>query len=163
MRKVRNLLLLAVSFLTFSCSMSAKTEDSEKEKATVTENSEKAGEVVVLNKADFLTKVFNYEKSPNQWVYEGNKPCIIDFYADWCGPCKAVAPILKDLAAQYKDDIIIYKINVDKEQELAAVFGVRSIPTILFVPKEGKPMLSQGALPKEEFVKQIDEFLLDKK
>ena len=161
MRKVRNLLLFAISFLTLSCSMSAKTDDSGKENTTV--NSEKAGEVIVLNKADFLTKVFNYEKSPNQWVYEGDKPCIIDFYADWRGPCKAVAPILKELAAQYKDDIVIYKINVDNEQELAAVFGVRSIPTILFVPKEGKPMVSQGALPKDEFIKQINEFLLDKK
>ena len=161
MRKIRNLLLFAVSFLALSCSMSAKTDNSGKEKTTV--NSENAGEVIVLNKADFLTKVFNYEKSPNQWVYEGDKPCIIDFYADWCGPCKAVAPILIELASQYKNDIVIYKINVDNEQELAAVFGVRSIPTILFVPKEGKPMLSQGALPKEEFVKQIDEFLLNKK
>ena len=120
------------------------------------------GEVIVLTKADFLAKVFNYEKNPTEWVYEGNKPCIIDFYADWCGPCRMVAPILKDLAQQYKNDLIIYKINVDQEQELAAVFGVQSIPTILFVPKEGKPMLSQGALPKSEFIKQINEFLLKK-
>lgn len=140
--------------------MSAKTDKPEKDKVTV--KSEQTGEVITLNKADFISKVFNYEKNPNQWVYEGDKPCIIDFYADWCGPCKAVAPILKDLAAQYKNDIIIYKINVDKEKELAGVFGIRSIPTILFVPKEGKPMVSQGALPKEEFIKQINDFLLKK-
>lgn len=149
-------MLVAVLFL-FSCSMSAKPDKNETEEATVA-----AGEVVVLNKADFLTKVFNYEKNPTQWVYEGNKPCIIDFYADWCGPCKKVAPILKELAGQYKDDIVIYKINVDNEKELAAAFGIQSIPTILFVPKDGKPQIAQGALSKEQFVEQIDNFLLKK-
>ena len=113
-----------------------------------------------MNKADFLRKVFDYEKSPTKWVYEGDKPCIIDFYADWCGPCKKVAPILRELASQYKGKIVVYKINVDQEQELAAVFGIRSIPTFLFVPKEGQPRLSMGALPREEFVNQIDAFLL---
>ncbi|CAK7017189.1 MAG: Thiol-disulfide oxidoreductase ResA [Parabacteroides sp.] len=149
-------MLVAVLFL-FSCSMSAKPDKNETEEAAVA-----AGEVVVLNKADFLTKVFNYEKNPTQWIYEGNKPCIIDFYADWCGPCKKVAPILKELAGQYKDDIVIYKINVDNEKELAAAFGIQSIPTILFVPKDGKPQIAQGALSKEQFVEQIDNFLLKK-
>lgn len=162
MRKMRNLVAFAITLLLISCTMSAQPEDS-KTATPATTSSQATGEVIVLNKADFLTKVFNYEKSPNKWVYEGDKPCIIDFYADWCGPCKAVAPILKDLAAQYKNDLVIYKINVDKEQELAAVFGVQSIPTILFVPKEGQPMISQGALPKEAFIKQINEFLLKKK
>lgn len=151
-----------VALLVVSCSMSAKTEkDTENtanEKGTKTE----AGEVVVLNKADFLTKVFNYEKNPSTWVYEGNKPCIVDFYADWCAPCKQIAPILKDLAAVYKDDIIIYKVNVDKEPELKNVFGIQGIPAILFVPQNGQPQMSMGALPKAEFVKQIDSFLLGK-
>ena len=106
--------------------MSAKPErpNSAGEVAEVQEDS--AGEVIVLNKADFLRKVFDYEKSPTKWVYEGDKPCIIDFYADWCGPCKKVAPILRELASQYKGKIVVYKINVDQEQELAAVFGIRS-------------------------------------
>ena len=116
-----------------------------------------------MNKAEFLLKVFNYEKNATKWVYEGDKPCIIDFYADWCGPCKQVAPILRDLAILYKNDIVVYKVNVDKEKELAAAFGIQSIPTFLFIPKEGQPQISMGALPREEFVKQIDTFLLKKK
>ena len=124
---------------------------------------EDAGEVIVLNKADFLTKVFNYEKNPTKWTYEGDKPCIIDFYADWCGPCRRVAPVLKELAKRYKNDIVIYKINIDKERELAGTFGVTSIPTILFVPMKGEPQVSMGALPEESLVKMIEEVLLEKK
>jgi len=133
------------------------------DKELITEKVSSAqGEVIVLNKADFLSKVYNYEKNQTQWVYEGNKPAIIDFYADWCGPCKKVSPILKELAAQYKDDIVIYKINVDNEKELASAFGIQSIPTLLFIPKTGKPQIAQGALSKEQFVEQIDNFLLKK-
>lgn len=123
---------------------------------------EDTGKVIVLDKADFLTKVFNYEKNSSEWIYEGQKPCIIDFYADWCIPCRRVAPVLKELAAEYKDDIVIYKINVDKEKELATVFGVSSIPMLLFVPMEGKPQASMGVQPKETLEKQIKEFLLKK-
>ena len=90
------------------------------------------------------------------------KKIIIDFYADWCGPCKKVAPILHDLAILYKNDIVVYKINVDNEKELARTFGIQSIPTILFVPVKGKPQKAMGALPREEFVKQIDSYLLGK-
>ncbi len=127
------------------------------------DKSENQGEVIVLNKADFLNKVYNYEKNQDEWVYEGDKPCIIDFYADWCGPCRQVAPILKQLAAEYKDQIIVYKVNVDNEKELAMAFGIQSIPTFLFIPKKGKPQLAMGAFPKETFVKQIETFLLGKK
>jgi len=126
-------------------------------------HSDSEGEVIVLNKADFLTKVFDYEKNPSKWTYEGDKPCIIDFYADWCGPCRRVAPVLKELAKRYKDDIVIYKINVDKERELAGTFGVSSIPTIIFVPMKGEPQVSMGAMPEESFVKMIEEVLLEKK
>ena len=157
MRKLRGLWLLSVVLLLVSCSMSAKSDKPAENEAT------SAGEVLSLDKAAFLSKVFNYEKNGTNWVYEGDKPCIIDFYADWCGPCRQVAPILKELALQYKDEIIVYKINVDKEQELVAAFGIRSIPTFLFIPKDEKPRISMGALPREEFVKQIDTFLLKKK
>lgn len=126
-------------------------------------NASAAGEVIVLNKADFLAKVFNYEKNASEWKYEGDKPCIIDFYADWCGPCRRVAPVLKDLAKRYKDDIVIYKVNVDKERDLAGTFGVSSIPTIIFVPMKGEPQVSMGALPEESIVKMIEEVLLEKK
>ena len=126
-------------------------------------NASAAGEVIVLNKADFLAKVFNYEKNASEWKYEGDKPGIIDFYADWCGPCRRVAPILKELAAEYKDDIVIYKVDVVKEQELASAFGINSLPTLLFVPMQGKPQASMGLQPKETLAKYIDEFLLEKK
>lgn len=157
MRKLKDLFLISVVLLLVSCSMSAKSDKNETEKVAA------QGEVVVLDKANFLTKVYNYEKNQSEWVYEGEKPCIVDFYADWCGPCKKVAPILKELAGEYKNDIIIYKINVDNEKELAAAFGIQSIPTLLFIPSKGKPQLAQGALSKEQFVEQINGFLLGKK
>lgn len=162
MHKLRNSLFILTVCVAFCCSVSAKTDmvpdDTPKSITETTTSAE--GEVINMTKAEFLTQIFNYEKNPNKWVYEGNKPCIIDFYADWCGPCKAVAPILRELAAEYKGKIIIYKINVDKEKELATAFGIRSIPTMLFVPQTGNPKVSQGALPKEELAKQIDNFLL---
>ena len=122
--------------------------------------SKEEGDVVLLNKADFLVKVFNYEKQSEEWIYEGEKPCVIDFYADWCGPCKIVAPIMKELAAKYKDEIIFYKIDVDVEKELGAVFGASSIPLVLYIPLEGIPRAAVGAYPKEKMVEQIKQFLL---
>jgi thioredoxin len=116
-----------------------------------------------LTKAEFLTKVANYEENPQEWNYLGDKPCIIDFYADWCGPCKMVAPILEELAEEYKDDIYIYKVDTEAEQELAAAFGIRSIPSILFCPMGEQPQMAQGALPKDGFKQAIDEVLLKKK
>lgn len=147
-----------MALLMLSCSMSAKTSD---HKGDGGESTVAKGEVVMMNKADFLSKVFDYENK-TEWAYAGDKPCIIDFYADWCGPCRQVAPILSDMAVLYKNDIIVYKVNVDQEKELAAAFGIRSIPTILFIPKEGQPQLSMGALPREVIREQIDKFLLGK-
>jgi thioredoxin 1 len=106
--------------------------------------------VEYLTKETFQTKVFNYEKN-QEWKFEGDKPCIIDFYADWCGPCKMVAPILEELAQEYDGKLDIYKIDTEAEQELASVFGIRSIPSLLFVPLEGQPQMAAGALPKETF------------
>ncbi len=154
MKNLKSVLFIAVLLISVSCTMAAK------DKTDTGKTSQ--GEVITLNKADFLTKVFNYEKNLDQWVYEGDKPCIIDFYADWCPPCKKIAPILKELAADYKDDIIIYKVNIDNEQELKTLFGIQSIPSLLFVPAKGKPQMAQGALPKDVFVQQIDDFLLNK-
>ena len=96
-------------------------------------------------------------------MYEGDEPCVIDFYADWCRPCKMVAPIMEDLAKKYNGKVKIYKINVDKEKQLASVFQIRSIPAVLFSPKEGKPMMQVGALPKDTYIKIIDENLLNNK
>ncbi len=115
-----------------------------------------------LTKAEFLKKVVDYEGNPTEWKYLGEKPAFIDFYASWCGPCKRVAPILDELAAEYGDKIDIYKIDTEQEQELAAAFGIRSIPTLLFVPMEGKPQMVQGAIGKADFEKIIQEVLLAK-
>jgi thioredoxin 1 len=101
-----------------------------------------------LTKEGFLKKVFNFEEN-KEWKFEGQLPCIIDFYADWCAPCKMVEPVLDELAQEYEGRIDIYRIDTGSEQELAAAFGIRSIPSILFVPKDGKPQMAVGALPKE--------------
>jgi thioredoxin len=121
-----------------------------------------AAEVEYLTYDTFLEKVWNFEKNPDKWVYEGKLPCVIDFYADWCKPCKMVAPIMDELAVTYSGKLKVYKINVDKEQKLASVFGVRSIPSVLFSPMEGKPMMQAGALPKEEYIRIINENVLAK-
>ena len=108
----------------------------------------------------FMTRIADFNNP--EWKYLGDKPAIIDFYASWCGPCKMVAPILEELAAEYGDSIVIYKVNTEKEQELSAAFGIRSIPTIVFAPMEGNPQVAQGAMGKAEFKKLIDEILLKK-
>jgi len=154
---------VVASLAMFGCNQSTgngQTTSGEPVKsATASANSEE-GKVVQMNKAMFLERVFNYEKNPDTWVYEGNKPAIIDFYADWCGPCKKIAPIMAQLAEEYKDQIVIYKVDTDKERELAQVFQIRSIPSILFIPAEGQPQMTMGALPKAEFEKMIKEVLL---
>lgn len=114
---------------------------------------------VKMTTQDFKEKVFNYE-TEQDWKYLGSLPAIIDFYADWCGPCKMIAPILEELAADYKDRLIIYKVNTDAEQELSAVFGIQSIPTLLFIDAAGEPMMQPGALPKHVLKQVIEEKLL---
>jgi thioredoxin len=111
-----------------------------------------------LTRETFLSKVFNYEIN-KEWKFEGKKPCVIDFYADWCGPCKMVAPVLEELAKDFEGKVDIYKVNTEEEQELASVFGIRSIPSILFVPATGQPQMAMGALPKETFVKAFKDVL----
>jgi len=116
----------------------------------------------LLTKETFLEKVFNFEKN-KEWKFEAELPCIIDFYADWCGPCKMVAPILEELSIDYKGKVNIYKVDTEVEQELAAAFGIRSIPSMLFVPKNGEPQMAQGALPKHQLEKIINDVLEAKK
>lgn len=116
-----------------------------------------------MTRADFLKKVADYEKNPREWKYLGDKPAIVDFYATWCGPCRTISPILEELAKEYKDQIYIYKVDTDQEKELAAAMGIRSLPTLLFIPKDGQPQMGQGAMPKEDLKKAIEEILLGKK
>ena len=111
-----------------------------------------------LKEDTFINKVFNYEKN-KEWKFEGEVPCVIDFYADWCGPCKMVAPVLEELAKDYQGKMNVYKIDTEDQQELAAVFGIRSIPSFLFVPLNGQPQMAMGALPKETFIKAFKDVL----
>lgn len=115
---------------------------------------------IQLTKGEFLRRVADYETNPSEWKYLGDKPAIVDFYADWCGPCKMVSPILEELAAEYGDSIYIYKINTEEEPELSAAFGIRSIPSLLFIPMNESPQMAMGAMSKADFKRAIEEVLL---
>jgi len=170
--------LAAVALLTISCTNgSASTLDqpdltkaasaAAPDVKNVSSKGQESGKPVHLTKADFLEKVMNYEKNQTEWVYEGDKPALIDFYADWCAPCRQAAPILEELAKEYEGQIYIYKVDTEKEQELAAVFGIQSIPAFLFVPQSGKPTMSNGIAQSPEetkamFKQLIEELLLAK-
>ena len=106
----------------------------------------------------FKEKVFDFE-AEKEWKYKGEIPAIIDFYADWCGPCKQIAPIMEELAIEYDGKVKIYKIDTEDQKQLASIFGIRSIPSILFIPKDDQPQMSTGAQPKAEFVNKIKEIL----
>ena len=112
-----------------------------------------------LTKETFKAKIFDFEQN-KEWKFNGDLPCIIDFYADWCAPCRMVSPILEELSEEYKGKVNIFKIDTEAEQELAGMFGIRSIPSILFVPKTGDPQMMMGAMPKATFKQAIDEVLL---
>ena len=171
--------IATVAFLTLSCTNGSATSLEQKEKESsnrvsgVVESSgndqaKGSDKPVNLTKQDFLEKVMNYEKNQTEWVYEGDLPALIDFYADWCGPCRMAAPVLEELAKEYEGKIHIYKVDTEKERELAGVFGIQSIPAFLFVPQEGKPTMSNGiaqtqADTKKMFKQMIDEILLGQK
>lgn len=116
--------------------------------------------VISLTYNEFVKKVWNFEKDPNTFKYEGKLPCVVDFYATWCGPCRKVSPIMERIAKEYDGMLIVYKVDVDKEPKLASTFGVRSIPTVLFIPKEGQPMKQVGALGEQEYKQIIENNLL---
>lgn len=116
----------------------------------------------LLNKQDFLDKIFNYEKN-KEWKFEGTKPAIVDFYAEWCGPCKMLTPVLEQISKEYDGLVDVYKINVDTEQELAGAFGISSVPTVLFIPLEGQPRAAQGAMPAQGIKSVIEDVFNIKK
>lgn len=113
-----------------------------------------------LTKSDFLKKVANYEVDFKEWKFLGDKPALIDFYATWCGPCKGLAPVLEEISEEYQGKIDVYKIDIDEEAELASIFNIRSVPTLIFAPMQGDPQMAQGALPKPTLKEAIDKVLL---
>ena len=116
--------------------------------------------VIHLTYKEFLKKVWNFEKDPNTFNYKGKLPAIVDFYADWCGPCRRVAPIMEKLAEEYDGKLLVYKVNTDQERELATAFNIKSIPMVLFIPMEGQPMMQVGAMQEAEYKKVVEEQLL---
>jgi thioredoxin len=163
------LLTLAIFSVVLSACGNQKKENSKN--TELASSSVKAGDSQSsekLTKALFVQKVWNFTQSPNDWKYLGNKPAIIDFYADWCGPCKIASPILEEIGAEYAGKLVVYKINTDQERELAQVFGITGIPAFLYIPANGKPVMMSGiARSKEEtkkmFVDNIEKYLLVKK
>lgn len=154
---MKKLSILALALLTINTSCGAKTQ--QQENTTTEQTTPQNGGTVHLTKADFLAKVYNFEKNPTAWKFEGKRPAVVDFYATWCGPCKMVAPILEELAKTYAGKVDIYKVDVDKEPEIARAFGISSIPTMLFIPVEGDPQSAVGALPKADLQKSIESLL----
>jgi len=151
-----------------ACSTSTAADKGEKDEKKTEDSTSKAQEgSIQLTKAEFLSRVYNYEKNTESWIYEGDKPAIVDFYADWCQPCKIASPILDELADEYEGEIYVYKVNTEKERELAAAFGISQIPTFLLIPMNEKPQVFSGIGQTEEatreiFKQAIDQVLLKK-
>lgn len=139
---------LAIAFIGYATSTAFKTTD----------QTEKKG-VIQMNKSMYIEKIHDFAKSPNTFKFKGNRPAVVDFYADWCRPCKRIAPIMEELSVTYKDKIDFYKVNVDKEGELAMIHSVQSIPVVMFFSKKGQPKSVLGALNKEDYVALIEETL----
>ena len=156
---MKKLIFASIMLVGFLTSCTGKTKESKIEDKQQTEQQMAP---IHLTKAEFLAKVANFQANSTEWKYLGDKPCIIDFYATWCGPCKMVAPIMDDLAKEYNGQVYIYKVDVDAEPDIAAAFGIQSIPTIFFCPMAGNPQVSQGAMQKEDFKKMIADVLLKK-
>jgi len=163
------LLITGTAVISAGCSNSNAAEDETKKarSASVTEEINNKSSVIQLTREEFLSKVYNYEENSENWIYEGDKPCIVDFYADWCQPCKIAAPILEDLAQKYEGGINVYKVDTEKERALAGAFGIRSIPTFLLCPMDGLPQTLIGVGQTEEatrdmFEKAIEDVLLTK-
>lgn len=157
--KMKKLIFASMMLVVLFTACTGKKQES---KIDEKQQSEKIVAPIHLTKAEFLSKVANFQTNPTEWKYLGDKPCIIDFYATWCGPCKTIAPIIEDLAKEYDGQIYVYKVDVDAEPEIAAAYGIQSIPTLFFCPMSGTPQMSQGAMQKEDFKKMITEVLVQK-
>lgn len=153
--------LLSITIYISACGSTKNNQENDINTSTTVETTASSGEVIVMNKQMFIDRIHDYKQN-SDWKYKGDKPAIIDLYADWCGPCRQVAPIMKELAKEYADEIVIYKVNVDKERELASYFSASSIPLFVFIPVNGDPQLMKGAADKATYKKIIDSFLLGK-
>ena len=159
MNKIKSTIVVLMSLITLTAC--AGGNSNQKANQQTTNKKEKNNmEAIHLTKAEFLKRVCNYEANPNTWKYEGTVPCIVDFYATWCGPCKMLSPLMEELAQEYDGKIVVYKIDVDKEPELTAAFGIQSIPTVLWCPMKGDPTVTRGAMMKSELKKMVEDTLL---
>ena len=149
-------LVLSITVIVSLFITNCKSQNKENNKAIAVQ-----GTVIHLTDASFKTKVFNYTAT-KEWKYLGDKPCIIDFYADWCGPCRMLSPRLEEIAKEYAGKLVVYKVNTDQEQLLSTQLGISSLPTVLFCPVKGMPQASMGLVPKETLVKAINDVLLIK-
>lgn len=158
----RLLVIPIIALFMMSCGNSKnenkKAESVEKEEKLIVNEEEKL--VKVLDYKSFIKEVWDIEKYPDSFAFKGDNPCIIDFYADWCGPCKKIAPIMEELAKEYKGKLTIYKVNTDNERKLATIFKIKSIPTVFFMPMTGQPRTQVGALSKEDYKNIIEQHLL---
>lgn len=153
MRKIISCLIILAAALSGNLYAQAPAQD---------KADENAGKVIRMDKQMFLDKVFDYTAGSTDWKYQGEKPAVIDFYATWCGPCRIVAAMLKSLAKEYKDQIVVYKVNTDKQKELSAAMGIQSLPTVIFIPMTGQPQIIVGAASKATFRRAVKEVLLKK-
>ena len=157
----KTLIVILSLFMLVSCGNSKK-ENKKTEHVQKVENVvEEESLVKNLDYKTFVKKIWDIETYPDSFAYKSKLPCIIDFYADWCGPCKRVAPIMEEIAQRYEDKIIVYKVNVDREQKLPLIFKIKNIPTVFFLPTEGQPLSQVGALSKEEYISIINKHLIN--
>lgn len=157
MKKILLVLSLAmVTAVNYACANSGEKKG---EQSQTTETTASKGRVMAMDNQMFINNIFDYTKQ-KEWKYSGSKPVIIDFYADWCGPCRKIAPMMEEFAKEYEGKVTIYKVDTDKEKELAGAMGIQSLPTILFIPAKGEPRTIVGAADKATFKKAIDEYLL---
>lgn len=155
---MKKIILAAILFLPFlvSCSQNMKAPAVSPQTTVGKSEKNETAKVQYLTTSDFRKKIMDYEAHPDEWVFAGSRPAVIDFYTTWCGPCKMMAPVVESLAEKYAGKIDFYKVDIDQESELASVFGISSIPTFLFIPVKGKPSVQMGAMQKEDFEGLID-------
>jgi thioredoxin len=165
MKKLSIVFLLAIGFMVTSCNQTEEAKAETKVEGKSTEQVVKKADPndvqpMQMTSQGFIDEIWDYKSNPEEWVFKSDLPVVVDFYADWCKPCKMVAPIMDDLADYYKGRVKFYKVNTDQNREISSVFQIRSIPSILFAPKVGQPSMQKGAMSKEQYIKIIDEYVL---